>query len=62
MAEELALEQRLGHRRAVDGDERAGLRRGPRVVQRPRDELLAVPLSPVMSTVADESATRSRSS
>ena len=38
--EELALEQRLGERAAVDGDERP-CRRGPCVVERARDELLA---------------------
>ena len=40
VAEELALEQRLGHRRAVDGDERP---RGAAaaLVDRARDELLA---------------------
>ena len=40
MAEQLALEQVLGDRRAVDGDERP-LPRGDTLVQRPRHQLLA---------------------
>ena len=41
VAEQLALEQRLGHRRAVDGDERARRLRRLRWWMRARDELLA---------------------
>ena len=41
VAEQLALEQRLGHRRAVDRDERAVLARATALVERARDDLLA---------------------
>src|SRR5439155_25946736 len=42
VTEQLAREQRLGHRAAVDRDERSGLARAG-VVERARDELLAGP-------------------
>ena len=56
--EQLALEQVLGNRTAVNRDEgRVGAL--ARAVHRPRDKLFAVPLSPVTSTVQSVSATRS---
>ena len=58
VAEELALEQRLGHGRAVDRDEGPALRR-PRRWSARATSSLPVPLSPVMSTDASVSATRS---
>ncbi len=51
MAEELALEQLAGDRRAVHPDHRAGCG-GARLVDRPGDEFLAGADSPVISTVA----------
>ena len=58
VAEQLALEQRLGHRGAVDRDERAGRCRLRWWIARATSSL-PVPLSPVISTVASVSATRS---
>ena len=55
MAEEFALEQRLGHRGAVEGDKRTSLRALARC--RPRaTSSLPVPVSPSMSAVIDEAA------
>ena len=62
VAEQLALEQRLGQRRAVDGDERplrrAATPRGPRAAT----SSLPVPVSPWMSTGIVERASRRASS
>jgi len=49
VAEELALEERLGDRPAVHRDERRGVAR-VRVMDRARHELLPLPVSPVTST------------
>ncbi len=57
VAEELALEQRVGDRRAVDGDERPRLARAVEVDRRATSSL-PVPDSPVTSTDAAEPATR----
>ena len=57
MAEQLALEQRLGHRRAVDGHERS-LRSPAPVCIALATSSLPVPLSPVTRTVASVWATR----
>ena len=52
VAEQLALEQRLGHRGAVDRDERARRARRLRWWSARATSSLPVPLSPVISTVA----------
>ena len=59
VAEELALEEALGHRGAVDGDEGALARRRLRSWIARATSSLPVPLSPVTSTVASDRATRS---
>ncbi len=58
VTEELALEEVLRHRRAVDGDERPR-GRALRAWMALATSSLPVPLSPVMSTVVSEVATRS---
>ena len=58
VAEQLALEQRLGHRRAVDARRTGRSRRRLRAWSARATTSLPVPLSPVMSTGRSESATR----
>ena len=58
VTEQLALEQRLGHRRAVDGDERPRRRATTRRGCSRATRSLPTPLSPVMSTVESTRATR----
>ena len=57
VAEQLALEQRLGQRRAVERDEGAVGARAGVMDRRGRATSLPVPLSPVMSTVVAVAAT-----
>ena len=58
MAEQLALQQLRGDRRAVDRDERAAARRRPWRCSARATTSLPVPVSPVISTVASLSASR----
>ena len=58
VAEQLALEQRLGQRAAVDGDERRAWRAARSSWSARATSSLPVPLSPVISTVERPLATR----
>ena len=53
VTEQLRLQQRLGHARAVDGHKRLADPWAPRV-NGSRDQFLAAPLSPVIRTLASE--------
>ena len=57
VAEQLVFEQRVGQRRAIDRDEREPAL-GTEVMERTGRELLPVPVSPEMRTVASDSESR----